>query len=71
MSVHCCQVEQCVSDPAAVILEGARKFPPVLGINPFVYREDKEFTVGNGRTVKETAGQFGLVSYAALCITSY
>jgi len=56
------QVEQCVSDPAAVILEGARKFPPVLGINPFVYREDKQFTVGNGRTVIETAGQFGLMS---------
>lgn len=56
------QVKQCVSDPAAVILEGARRFPPVLGINPFVLREDRALKLGNGRTVQETAGKWGIMS---------
>jgi len=55
-------VKQCYAEPDKVILEGARRFPPVLGINPFVYHTNKDYTLGNGRQISEHVGDWGLMS---------
>ena len=54
--------KQCVQDADSVLLEGARLFPPVGGINPYVIAEDREITLGNGRKHFERAGEYGSMS---------
>lgn len=52
-------LKQCVQDVDSVLLEGARLFPPVGGINPYVVSEDRELTLGNGRKHFEHKGGYG------------
>ena len=45
------------ADPDAYMLEAARHFPPVAGMNPFLEHETRRTTLGNGRTMHATAGE--------------
>jgi hypothetical protein len=48
-------------DSAAFVLEAARLYPPVAGMNPFVHTGDEELTFATGRTLSRVAGDFGLI----------
>jgi len=47
-------------DPRAFMIEAARHFPPVGGMNPVAYREDTTHTLANGVILTPKAGDLAL-----------
>lgn len=43
------------------VLEAARLYQSVAGMNPFLHREASELTAGTGRKVKIKAGDLGII----------
>ena len=48
-------------DPSAFVLEAARLYPSVAGMNPFVFTDAVTVTLGTGRKLSRAVGDLGLI----------